>query len=449
MKNLVIKRLLRRSGKDGKGVYIIYFRFQLVWDGVRYPYFESSTKISITTPKNWDSKAQQVKGSSDAMRRLNQSIKDKEKAIHDYWDVYRIKTDKDFNFTKFRGLVNAQMGGKYAKKYNPSDDVFIHHLFDRHVANGKPKGGDFSSKRIKRYEFIKKQVIKYCKQTYRTEKVPLDKLGKSFYNNFRRFIQKDLGLNQETLKGYMKVFAAAVNSEWERGDHNTKNPFLGCTTDGGKTKREALSHTELKTIQNLSDDLLGESVAFARDLFLFQAYSGISFCDTQALTRDYLMILQGEEYLVKDREKNLNHANSNFFSVPVSQDMNELLKKFANHPKIAGTNRLIPPISNSNYNKHLKIIKAYAGIKKNLSTHIGRHTFACLFLEGGGSLEVLMKLLGHSRISQTQEYGKITPVRVSKEVRDAMYYLSNRDTRIIPISAAKTNGENDHKAIGG
>jgi len=269
----------------------------------------------------------------------------------------------------------------------------------------------------------------------------LDKLGKPFYDGFRRFIHKELGLNQETLKGYMKVFTAAVNSEWERGDHNAKNPFIGCSTDGGKVKREALTYSELKAIENLSDELLGESVGFARDLFMFQAYSGISFCDTQVLTTDYLMVLQGEEYLVKDREKNLNHANSNFFSVPITPGMRDLLDKFKNHPNSARNNRLIPSISNSNYNKHLKIIKAYAGIQKKLSSHIGRHTFACLFLEGGGSLEVLMKMLGHSRISQTQEYGKITPTRVSKEVRDALQYISNRDTEIVPISTVPKNSE--------
>lgn len=57
-----------------------------------------------------------------------------------------------------------------------------------------------------------------------------------------------------------------------------------------------------------------------------------------------------------------------------------------------------------------------AGIKKNISFHTARHTFATMMLTLGADIYTTSKLLGHSRISTTEIYAKI----VDKKKDEAM-----------------------------
>lgn len=59
-------------------------------------------------------------------------------------------------------------------------------------------------------------------------------------------------------------------------------------------------------------------------------------------------------------------------------------------------------------NKQLKELAAYAGIRKRVTSHTARHTYATQFLEAGGKVEVLQQILGHSRIHETMIYSHVT-----------------------------------------
>lgn len=52
----------------------------------------------------------------------------------------------------------------------------------------------------------------------------------------------------------------------------------------------------------------------------------------------------------------------------------------------------------------LKEIADLCGIKKNLSTHVARHSFTCIALANKVSMESIAKMLGHSNIKTTKIY---------------------------------------------
>lgn len=65
-------------------------------------------------------------------------------------------------------------------------------------------------------------------------------------------------------------------------------------------------------------------------------------------------------------------------------------------------------------NRQLKQMATVLGIATNLHHHVGRETFATNFIRLGGSLPVLQKLMGHSKISMTMKY-----VHVDEDMKQA------------------------------
>lgn len=67
-------------------------------------------------------------------------------------------------------------------------------------------------------------------------------------------------------------------------------------------------------------------------------------------------------------------------------------------------------------NAHLKEIAKICGIKKVVTFHVARHSFATNFLRLGGTIEKLQELLGHSSITETRIYVHIVQEELDREI---------------------------------
>lgn len=64
----------------------------------------------------------------------------------------------------------------------------------------------------------------------------------------------------------------------------------------------------------------------------------------------------------------------------------------------------------------LKEIAGICGITKPLTMHIARHSFACLALANGVSMEVIAKMLGHSDVRTTKIYAKVIDKSITEQI---------------------------------
>lgn len=79
-------------------------------------------------------------------------------------------------------------------------------------------------------------------------------------------------------------------------------------------------------------------------------------------------------------------------------------KVFANAPTLSSANRA------------LKHMARRADIRKTISFHVARHTFATMTLTAGGDLYTTSRLLGHTNIHSTEIYADVVMERRTQAV---------------------------------
>jgi site-specific recombinase XerD len=155
---------------------------------------------------------------------------------------------------------------------------------------------------------------------------------------------------------------------------------------------EFLTSEELSRIEGLTlRD--GSMLAAARDMFVFQSYTGMAYSDMQGFRLDDCRHNGDRWLLAKKRVK-----------TGVTYYVQLLPQALAVAERYGGE---LPKVAVQVYNRNLKKIAEVTGITKRLTSHVGRHTFATWALHEGVALERVSKMLGHAKITQTQRYAKV------------------------------------------
>ena len=161
---------------------------------------------------------------------------------------------------------------------------------------------------------------------------------------------------------------------------------------GIKENVEYLTEAEIAAIESLHP-MDGTQPAMARDLFVFQIYTGLSYSDAQAFDINDYRLIGGRWRAIGNRIKTGVAYVSDLLPQAV-----EALKRYG---------MAVPKIGNVQYNESLKDIQKALGIRTRLHSHLARHTFATRALALGAKIENVSKMLGHTNTRQTERYAKV------------------------------------------
>ena len=156
-----------------------------------------------------------------------------------------------------------------------------------------------------------------------------------------------------------------------------------------------------------------ERLMVVADLFLFSCYTGLSYRDIIELSSDNILLgIDGNKWIMTTRTKTNIPVK-----IPLLPIVESLLIKYEDHIITHNSGKLMPKISNQKLNAYLKELSDLCGIKKNLTFHMARHTFATtVTLSNGVPIETVSKLLGHTKITTTQIYARVIESKISKDM---------------------------------
>lgn len=366
-------------------------------------------KISLDL---WDSKKKKAKGNSNEARQINQ-----------YLTQVNSQLFQCYQDLKFKGeLITAKLiKANYLDEGENSKT--LQNLIEYHaikIESTLAKGS------IRNYKVTEGYINRFLKNKLKTTDIFLKQLDYKFICDFESYLHcfwpkghpKTMGQNtvMKHIQRLRKLVTMAYHLEWI-----TRDPFVRWKPTFEKREREFLSANELSNLETYYFPI--ERLERVKDLFVFSCYTGISYADIIKLNKETHIHkgIDGNNWIITNRQK-----TKTMVKIPLLEKAQELIDKYQNHPMTVITETLFPVITNEKLNLYLKEIADACGIKKNLTFHMARHTFATtITLSNGVPIETVSKLLGHTKIATTQIYARVIERKVSDDMAALKSKLEN------------------------
>jgi len=405
-----IKVVLRKDKMNKNGTHPIHFR---IIANRKIKYIASTISVKLEQWNEEESKVIKIQNAARMNAYLTTKFGELQNSVMDVESTHKSVTQKE---------LKEKIYGKTPTNFF----VFTQLLIDNYKAKNQIALTDKYSVLLEKLEkFVGKRELFFQEITIH------------FLERYELYLLQTIKNKINTVKNDMKfiraVYNIAVTKDVIEPQHN---PFHKFKIKSEKTQRHYLTEDEVKKIE---EAILPEfmKIELHRDIFIFQCYGGgLRISDVLSLqwkqfdgtsiqvftqkTREMvtiklptkaLAIIQkykkiNDSYLIENPDETYPFI---FPVYPANLDLNNAIQHDINLSR-----------STAYINKSLKIIATKAEVNKNISTHIGRHTFATLALKKGIRLEYLSKIMTHESIKTTQIYAKI----INSELDKAMEVMN-------------------------
>lgn len=348
----------------------------------------------------WNSKTQLALGNSITSQEINRELGVIKNRIYSIQQQYQRK-EKPYTAIDMR---DAYLGKDKTQK-------MVLEIFQEH--NDKVEsliGKDFSAGTAERYRTCRKHIKDFIKKKYKKNDIPVQDVNHQFITGFEYYLKTTRKCAHNSAIKYITNFKKIIRIA-HANDWIDKDPFLHWKGKLKIVEREFLSEEEIQKIIALK--LKMERLDKVRDIFIFCCFTGLAYADVKKLNRSDISIgADGEEWIKTKRSKTDTRSN-----IPILPIAKAIIEKYKDNELLKEKDLVLPVLSNQKMNAYIKEIATLAGITKNLTFHLARHTFATtVTLTNGVPIESVSKMLGHTNLKTTQHYAKILDMKVSKDM---------------------------------
>jgi integrase len=223
-----------------------------------------------------------------------------------------------------------------------------------------------------------------------------------FLTDYKAYMRDVLHNADNTIWKSFKFLRTMTKDALKQGGIISQDPFE--EFDRGKyAQTQPVFNTvqECDKIQKLLDDdnmvIIAKRVAL---YYLLMCYSGLRFEDAISFNPD-VHVIDNTRLIRKTSKGKGSYIN---------------IKLYDRLRAVIALVRLYPlRITNTDFNKWLKIVAATVGIDKDITAHSGRHTFGSLLADMNVPIEKAQLLLGHADMRSTKIYYHIKQNNVDDE----------------------------------
>jgi len=357
-----------------------------------------SCKLSCT-PSLWNPRESRLNGKSREAVIANAKLDKLMLAVNSAYDAL-VERKQPFNAEAvkdmFQGSIDTQMT--------------LLKLFDRLTDELKSRVGiDRAAGSVSTYTYTRRALAEFIKKKFNASDLAFGQLNEQFIRDFQDFVLVDKGLAMDTLRHYLALLKKVCKTAYKEG-HSEKHHFAHYKLPKQKASTpKALSREDFEKIRDLEIDGKRISHIITRDLFLFACYTGTSYADTVSITESNLSTDDnGEQWLKYHRKKNELLARVKLLPEAIA-----LIEKYRDNNR----ETLFPAQHYRTLRNNMKSLRVMSGMTEDLVYHAGRHSFASLVtLEEGVPIETISRMLGHSNITTTQIYARVTPKKLFEDM---------------------------------
>ena len=359
--------------------------------------FSTGKQIAI---EKWDKTKQQVKGKDQETQNLNNYLKAIKAKLY----------QKEAELLERGFIITAQiLYDAYFDKVESIKERSLFEVFEEHnqeqeklVGNGVSKATHWVS------VYTIRLLREFVQQKYKREDLYLRELNLNFIQSFHSFLRIDKDMTQNSSTKHLKLLKKIINLS-VANSYMAFNPFSTYKVEREPVDIDFLDEEELRKIINFDTPL--PRLERAKDMFLFGCFTGLSYIDIKTLTLEHFEKDNAGRIWIKKRRVKTGVLSR----IPLLPIAKLILDKYK------GGEKLLPIQDPADINKYLKDIAILCDIKKRITFHTSRHTFAStVTLANNISLEVVSKMLGHTNTRMTTHYAKLIDKCIGEQMDKLM-----------------------------